>query len=248
MGSSSLLLQSWSEGAGTASDTLAPSIFVVGDRKQSIYGFRDAEASLLGEAAEFVDTLRPEGQTREAITVSFRADPALLAFVNRLFDDIAKASGTFRYDDRDRFPLAEPVLEEEPDGPFSSSGPTPSRQPQAAWPTKWCACSNPGRWFAIARPAFTARPGRPTSACSSGQGKPPGIRAGAGTPRHSGLRVQGLGFFDADEVQDAMALLRFLADPTSNIRAASLLRSRIVRLSDSAVRRLAPAGARGCRR
>ena len=44
---------------------------------------------------------------------------------------------------------------------------------------------------------------------------------------------KGLGFFDADEVQDAVALLRYLADPLSNMRAATLLRSRIVRLSDA---------------
>jgi ATP-dependent exoDNAse (exonuclease V) beta subunit len=51
---------------------------------------------------------------------------------------------------------------------------------------------------------------------------------------------KGLGFFDADEVQDAVSLLRFLADPQSNIRAAAFMRSRIVRLSDAAVASLAP--------
>ena len=40
----SLLVQSWGEGSGlTASGPLLPSIFIVGDRKQSIYGFRDAD-------------------------------------------------------------------------------------------------------------------------------------------------------------------------------------------------------------
>ena len=39
----SLLVKSWGEGFGAAADALPPSIFVVGDRKQSIYGFRDAE-------------------------------------------------------------------------------------------------------------------------------------------------------------------------------------------------------------
>jgi ATP-dependent helicase/nuclease subunit A len=46
---------------------------------------------------------------------------------------------------------------------------------------------------------------------------------------------KGLGFFEADEIQDAMSLLRFLASPTSNLRAAAFMRSRIVRLSDAAV-------------
>src|SRR5262249_55285020 len=44
----------------------------------------------------------------------------------------------------------------------------------------------------------------------------------------------------ADEVQDQVALLRFLADPTAEIRAAAFLRSRIVRLSDDGVMALAP--------
>jgi ATP-dependent exoDNAse (exonuclease V) beta subunit len=52
---------------------------------------------------------------------------------------------------------------------------------------------------------------------------------------------KGLGFFDADEIKDVVALIRFLADPSSSLRAAALLRSRFVRLSDSALTRLAPA-------
>jgi ATP-dependent exoDNAse (exonuclease V) beta subunit len=51
---------------------------------------------------------------------------------------------------------------------------------------------------------------------------------------------KGLGFFDADEIKDVFALLRYLADPASDLRAASLMRSRFVRLSDSGLQRLAP--------
>ncbi len=51
---------------------------------------------------------------------------------------------------------------------------------------------------------------------------------------------KGLGFFDADEVQDLMALLAFLANPAIETRAAAFLRSRFVRLSDGAVAALAP--------
>ena len=45
-------------------DPLPPSIFIVGDRKQSIYGFRDAEVAVLDEAARFIDALRPERPAR----------------------------------------------------------------------------------------------------------------------------------------------------------------------------------------
>jgi ATP-dependent exoDNAse (exonuclease V) beta subunit len=51
---------------------------------------------------------------------------------------------------------------------------------------------------------------------------------------------KGLGFFEADEIKDVLALLRYLASPESNLRAAALLRSRFVRLSDPALQALAP--------
>src|SRR4030095_15989798 len=49
------LVRSWSEGLGAAADGLPPSIFIVGDRKQSIYGFRDADVTVLDEAAAFIE-------------------------------------------------------------------------------------------------------------------------------------------------------------------------------------------------
>ena len=55
---------------------------------------------------------------------------------------------------------------------------------------------------------------------------------------------KGLGFFDADETKDLMALIRYLASPASDLRAAALLRSRFVRLSDHGLATLAPALAR----
>jgi len=52
---------------------------------------------------------------------------------------------------------------------------------------------------------------------------------------------KGLGFFDADEIKDVLALLWYLADPLSDLRAAAWLRSRFVRISDEGLRQLAPA-------
>jgi ATP-dependent helicase/nuclease subunit A len=51
---------------------------------------------------------------------------------------------------------------------------------------------------------------------------------------------KGLGFFDADEIKDVLALLRYLADPTSDLRAAAILRSGFGGVSDEGLRRLAP--------
>src|SRR5205823_1598914 len=60
------LVRSWGEGLGAAHDALPPSIFIVGDRKQSIYGFRDADVAIVDEAAEFIGALRPDGRPRQA--------------------------------------------------------------------------------------------------------------------------------------------------------------------------------------
>src|SRR5262249_43899880 len=104
------LVRTWGEGAGASSDALAPSIFIVGDRKQSIYGFRDADVSVLDEAAGFISGLRGDGDPRHAISVSFRAVPKLLEFVNAVciaVDKLPDRRDAFRYDESDRFPLGQ---------------------------------------------------------------------------------------------------------------------------------------------
>ena len=82
----SLLIQSWGEGMGLASN---PSIFIVGDRKQSIYRFRDAEVAVLTEAGRYIEALRPGGGARRSISRSFRAVPELLEFVNEVCGEMA---------------------------------------------------------------------------------------------------------------------------------------------------------------
>ena len=107
-----LLIRSWGEGIGVAEGApLNPSIFLVGDRKQSIYGFRDADVAVMEEAAAFVDGLRPERDSRRAMSKSFRAVPQILAFANDLFHEIDKAEtrrDAFRFGDQDRFPVEFP--------------------------------------------------------------------------------------------------------------------------------------------
>src|SRR6185503_9269662 len=66
------------------------------------------------------------------------------------------------------------------------------------------------------------------------------LEAALGRLRVPTYVYKGLGFFEADEIRDAVALLRYLADPASDLRAAAFLRSRLVRLSDDGVKRLAP--------
>lgn len=240
-----LLVRSWGEGFGAAEDALAPSIFVVGDRKQSIYGFRDAEVAMLEEAAGFVGALRPDGEPRQAISTSFRAVPELLTFVNDLFAEIASSTDAqrrdaFRYETTDRFPV-EPMNDEPKNDVVTFLG---APTVEAAAERVAGEIDRLLRSETVVRDPQTgvARAAKPADIAilfrsrDSHRDYETALDA-LGIPTYV---YKGLGFFEADEVQDAIALLRFLARPASNLRAVALLRSRIVRVSDAGVAALSP--------
>jgi ATP-dependent helicase/nuclease subunit A len=238
------LVRSWSEGLGASADALAPSIFIVGDRKQSIYGFRDAEVALLDEAARFVATLGPDQETRRVLSVSFRSVPPLLAFVNDVFGEIqgdnADSPYAFRYSDLDRFP-DDRDLRARTDEPALGL---------LVGDTVRCAAGAVAdevvhlleRGIVRDKTTGLGRVARPADIAILFRSRDSHREFEAALDRRmiQTYVYKGLGFFEADEIQDAVALLRYLADPTSNLRAAAFLRSRLIRLSDEAVMRLGP--------
>jgi ATP-dependent helicase/nuclease subunit A len=256
-----LLVKAWGEGAGLVAN---PSIFIVGDRKQSIYRFRDAEVAVLQEAGAFISALRPGTSGRRAISRSFRALPGLLAFVNDLFAEVgrdARRPDDFKYDEEDRFP---PSLAA--DNPASFGGQVRTAESAASF----------GGGVRAADAALGIVAGADAEACAEAvAGEIERIIAnGTVRDRQTGLArratpgdvailfrsrashrefeaaleargiptyvYKGLGFFDADEIKDLSALIRYLANPSSQLRAAAFLRSRFVRLSDTALALLAP--------
>ena len=236
------LVQSWREGLGIAQDLpLQPTIFVVGDRKQSIYGFRDADVGVLRRASSRIAELRPDGlPVRRAIRQSFRAVPALLAFTNALCDEMEKAperADAFAYEDSDRFPVdpgqgGEPAL-----GVIASTDLTSAATAVAAEAARLLESGVVrDRLTGARRPA---RPGDIAILFRSRDGHQ-AFEAALGALGVPSYVYKGLGFFDTDEVKDIVALLRLLADPSSDLRAAAFLRSRIARISDRAVSALAP--------
>jgi ATP-dependent exoDNAse (exonuclease V) beta subunit len=248
----SLLVQSWGEGAGLASSgPVPPSIFIVGDRKQSIYAFRDADVSILDDARKYIEALRPGGDARRAISKSFRSIPALLSFINDIARDVQKSGGrrdAFRYGEDDQFPV-EMTPAMTPDG-----GSYPVASPPLGLVTgdtpETCAETTAAEIERLIAEGVVVRDKttgvrRPITAAdvailfrtrdSHREFEAALERRGIGA-----YVYKGLGFFDADEIKDVIALLWYLADPLSDLRAAALLRSRFFRLTDEALRRLAP--------
>ncbi len=243
----SRLVQSWGEGFGLVHDApLAPSIFVVGDRKQSIYRFRDADVALLDEAAAAIDRLRPEetAGVRHWISTSFRSVPALLEFVNVLFRAVA-AGGTrpdrFRFDEKDRFPPIEG--DEAPPADAEPAVGVVAGRDEARVAAR--IGDEIARLLAEAtvrdRETGVRRPARPGDVAVLFRSRD-GLAAIESALDARGLPTyvyKGLGFFETDEVKDVAALLRYLARPDSPARAAAFLRSRVVRLSDRGLLALA---------
>ena len=239
------LVKAWGEGAGLAAEVgpIPPSIFIVGDRKQSIYRFRDADVTVLDRAAEFIGRLRQgAGSKRRAINTSMRAVPELQAFINDVFHAVDKSAirTAFTYGDTDRFPVnpseavmlhdGQPVVglvaDESPEATADrigeevvrllTSGTVRDRRTGMARP------ASPGDIAILFR---TRASHKEIEAALESRGVPTYV-------------YKGLGFFDSDEIRDLLALLRFLAQPESEARAAALLRSRFFRVSDSALQRL----------
>ncbi|HXG56787.1 MAG TPA: UvrD-helicase domain-containing protein [Vicinamibacterales bacterium] len=246
----SLLVQSWGEGLGLASN---PSIFIVGDRKQSIYRFRDAEVAVLQEAGRYIDALRADSASRRSIARSFRAVPELLEFVNDLCSEMAQAGvrpDDFTYRDTDRFP---PAI-----AGASPGSPEGLRYRGQDRPVLGIAAADDPAQAAAAVADEIARilTDEVVRDRTSGlvRAATPGDIAILFRSRTSHREFEhelamraiptyvykGLGFFDSDEIKDASALLRFLASPRSDLRAAAFLRSRFARVSDAGIATLSP--------
>jgi len=236
------LVRAWAAGEGMAHGPIPPSIFIVGDRKQSIYGFRDAEVTVLDAAGRFIEALRPEAPARAAITRSYRSVHELLAFVNDVFANVEKAPDrpdAFRYTENDAFPLVADAARNA-DALGVAIGESDAAQAEAV-------ADEIARLLVEGATVRDRQTGVHRAIAPGDVGILFRTREGhtlfeaalarRGVPFYV---YKGLGFFDADEVKDVLALVAYLADPGSNLRAAAFLRSRIVRLSDEALKLLAP--------
>ena len=194
-------------------------------------------------ARRYIEALRPGGDVRRAMSRSFRSVPALLAFVNDVSRDMPKSEGrrdAFLYGEDDCFPLDGAVIDaaDHPLGLVTGETPDACAETTAAEIARLLAEGT------LVRDKATGirRPVTPADIAILFRTRDSHREFEAALDRRgiAAYVYKGLGFFDADEIKDLLALLWYLADPVSDLRAAALLRSRFLRLSDEAIRRLAP--------
>ena len=240
------LIESWGEGQGLVQEAILseqaegdgtgrirePSLFIVGDRKQSIYGWRDARVEVLEKASRHLLKIRHRGGQRLTLRTSFRAGGELLSFLNDLFDEVPKVRGdldwSFQYREGDHFPIAELAKLDRPKRPIALAVATDLPSVASAVADEIVrVLTEEGR-----RPKDIAILFRSRSSYRIYQE----ALVARGVPAYV---YRGLGFFDSAEIRDISALVRYLAQPASELRAAELARSRFIGISDDGLMRVA---------
>lgn len=237
------LVDSWGEGAGLVQEAILseqargegtgriqePSLFIVGDRKQSIYGFRDARVEVMEKATRHLLRIRPGGGRKLTLRHSFRAGGELLSFLNDVFSEMPKVRAelewSFQYREPDHFPVAASPAADSPVA--LAVGRDLATVSSAVADEIVRLVEEEGL-----RPKDIAVLFRSRSSYRAYEE----ALVSRGVPAYV---YRGLGFFDSPEVMDLQALVRFLAEPASELRAAELARSRFVAVSDRALVRIA---------
>ena len=223
-------------------------LFIVGDRKQSIYGFRGADVDVFREMTERIEA-------RNGLSVplnrNFRSQPSLIRQFNFLFEriferDAALASGELNElgyvehepsvgarSDEDRSPLVELLIDLRPgdkkDDRWSEEPPRARDAEQLALRinsmvgSESISSGDQGvRQLAYRDIALLFRAMTEVHLYESAFRR-------AGIPY---MTVEGKGFYAREEIGDFIQLLRFLDNKTDEVALAAVLRSPICGVSD----------------
>ena len=224
-----------------------PSIFVVGDPKQSIYGWRNAD---LAAYRAFVESLVPEGEQRGILCVNHRSVQPILDEVERCIEPLLGEGNAWQAAFQ---PLhASPARSADPG--FEAEG--------AAAVEHWDSSA-----WTLGSPAEKTRSAEATrleadavAADIAGH-----VAAGRAAPGDFGILLRGLGdleavlsalrragvpyiverdqgYYQRREIIDASALVRWLLDPNDTVALVAVLRSGIAGVPDAALVPLWSAG------
>ncbi len=234
-------------------------LFLVGDAKQSIYRFRQAQVSGFSQTAAKIQAVYNQPPT--TLSTSFRTHQSLVQANNDLFE-LVFTPQTAAYADYEAHPGALqaqrqslPELENcveilllknrEPDGQKLNS------EEARIWEAQWIARrllqlkESGARVWDKAEQCYRPFEFRDAAVLFRSTTQLPLYEAEfkkAGLPY---LTISGRGYYDRPEVQDLVSLLSALANPLDDLSLASCLRSPLFSLSDETLFRLrwhAPTG------
>ena len=217
-------------------------LFIVGDRKQSIYGFRGADVDVFGNTTE---VLRLAGGELVPLPLNFRSQPQLINFFNYLFARFFRAAEGIHKNDlgelghvehepsvarreaRDAGPLVELMIDtlRGEDDPKAKQNPRERDAKQLARRiidlTSKRSDTNPVFEYRDIALLFRAMTDVPVYQAEFRR---------AGIPFQT---VLGKGFYEREEITDLIQLCRFLDNRTDELALAAVLRSPLCGISDN---------------
>ena len=222
-------------------------LFIVGDRKQSIYGFRGADVDVFQQTTK---ALVAAGGTEQPLHLNFRSQPPLIHFFNRLFVQLFDRPET-----ADEAQLAELG--------FVDFEPSVAQRAQEHEPPLVELLIDQNATTAEQEDFRAQRDAAERDAVQVAQRIISLTRGSETEDKHYDYRdiallframthvnvyesvfrtfnlpfqtVQGKGFYDRDEISDLIQLLRFLDNKTDELALAAILRSPLGGVSDNAL-------------
>src|SRR5690349_2920236 len=219
-------------------------LFIVGDRKQSIYGFRGADVDVF---REMTSILLKSGGEEKPLQLNFRSQPPLIAFFNHLFARLFQVPvdvpaseyknldqlGYVKHEKseakrelRDSGPLVELLVTTKPPYEEDPRAEQDSRVLDAQQLARRILALTKGpNAVKYGDIALLFRAMTQVSIYES-------VFRRANIPYQT---VLGRGFYEREEITDLIQLLRFLDNKTDEIALAAVLRSPLCGLSDNAL-------------
>ncbi len=216
-------------------------LFIVGDRKQSVYGFRGADVDVF---AEMTAAIEKAGGKSQPLPLNFRSQKPLIEAFNFLFARIFRPRA-----DVDQVSLGElgfvghepsvPLREAETDPPHVELllGVLPDQSGESYTRTNLLAHERDAEQIAARIQALVGL-GHEYKDIAILLRAFTGLWTYESALRRAGipyLTVQGKGFYQREEITDLVQLLRFLDNNTDELSLAAVLRSPLCGISDNAL-------------
>lgn len=222
--------------AGMGADKpMQPTLFVVGDEKQSIYRFREANYQLLGAVREKMRLTLPEDYREiKTLTINYRSAPEIVETVNRVFERLWGAnyepSEAFRKDHEGSVRLIEVGHDYKTEAGLDPEAEVLASEIKAAVEQGIAVYKESGGHW--------QRQSAEYGDCAVLIQTRTRLKDYEAGLRHFGIPyrvIGGIGFYEEDEIQAVMNALFFLRNPRDRFALAACLKSALFGLTNAEI-------------